>query len=151
METRQKLVLKLLAVGLLAVTAVAGSSFAQSMSNRQNGSFTLPFEAHWGTLDLKPAAYSFSVADENGFHLVRVKRNNQQIGVVVATTFGAAETSGQSNGELLCAHHSGTAVIAALDMPSSGVYQFYVPRGTTISSVAQANPKDVVPVLLAQR
>jgi hypothetical protein len=125
----KNLVLKLVAVGLLAVTAMAGSSFAQSPSDVFTGSFTLPFEAHWGTVDLKPGTYSFSVTNENGLNLVRLKRNDQPIGFVLASSFDA-RADDLSSGGLLCAHHDGSNVIAALDMPWNGVYHFYVPRGT---------------------
>jgi hypothetical protein len=153
MKTREKIALKLLAAVIVAFTAMAGSSFTQSMSDVQVGSFTLPFEAHWGTLDLKPGAYSFSVKNENGMDLVVVKQNNRQVGLVVATIFtGLTEATGASGGELLCAHHAGTAVISALDVPWKGVYHFYVPRGASPTSVAQmSNPTDSVRVLFAQK
>jgi hypothetical protein len=148
---REKLGLKLAVVGFAALTALAGSSFAQEMKTPHVGSFTLPFEAHWGTVDLKPGAYSFSVKNEDGFDVVRVKRNNQPIGRVVATTFDASKTPSRSNGELLCAHHNGAAVVAALDMPGNGVYHFYVPRGTKTIVSQATNPADAVPVLFAQK
>ena len=148
---RNKFALKLLVAGFTALTGLAGGSFAQSVSDPHSGSFTLPFEAHWGTVDLKPGAYSFSVRNENGVDLVRVKRNNQQIGFVVATTFDASETPYRSNGELLCAHHNGAAVIAALDMPGKGLYHFNAPRRINTSIESQTNPADVVPVVFAQK
>jgi hypothetical protein len=153
MKTREKIVLKLLVAATVAFTAMAGSSFTQSMLDMQVGSFTLPFEAHWGTLDLKPGAYSFSVKNENGMNWVMVKQNNRQVGFVEATIFtGLTEATGASGGELLCAHHDGTAVISALDVPWKGVYHFYVPRGTSTTSVAQTtDPSDSVPVLFAQK
>lgn len=149
---RGKTVLKLLVAGAVAFTAMTGSSFSQSMSDVQTGSFTLPFEAHWGTLDLKPGAYWFSVKNENGTDLVTVKENNRQVGFVVATIFTGLKGTSMSGGELLCAHHDGAAVISALDVPWKGVYHFYVPRGANTSSVAQnSNSSDSVPVLFAQK
>ena len=51
-----KFVLKFAIVSIVAATAMAGRSFPQSMGDTQHGSFTLPFEAYWGTLDLKPGS-----------------------------------------------------------------------------------------------
>jgi hypothetical protein len=153
MKTREKIVLKWAAAAAIAFAVMTGSSFAQSMSDLRVGSFTLPFEAHWGTLDLKPGAYSFSVKNENGTDFVTVKQNEKLLGMVVSTTFtGLTERSSNAAGELLCAHHDGTAVITALDVPTKGVYSFYVPRGTSTTNVAQTrNPADSVPVLFAQK
>jgi hypothetical protein len=153
MKTRDKFVLKLLAVGLLAATAMVGSSFSQSMSDRQIGSFTLPVEAHWGTLDLKPGSYSFSVQrDMLDTDLITVKQNNQPIGFVVASLFTSTpETTQLSRGALLCADHNGACVISALSMPWSGVYHFYVPRGAKVADVAASTPAETIPVLFAQK
>lgn len=150
---REKTVLKLLAVGFLGLTAMAGSSFSQSMSDRQNGSFTLPFNAHWGTLDLKPGTYSFSVNREMDTDLVTVKRGDQAVGFVVATLFTSSSESAQvSGGALLCASHNDACVISALAMPWKGVYHFYVPRGAKTSDVAaESNPAHAIPVLFAQK
>ncbi len=149
---REKFVLKLLVAVLAGLTVMAGNSFSQSLSGVHIGSFTLPFEAHWGTLDLKPGAYSFSLSNENGVDFLRIKQHSQQIGLVFVSSFDVTEAPDRLKGELLCANNAEEAVIAALDVPGNGVYHFYVPRRTNEAIESQmAAPADVVPVLFAQK
>lgn len=144
-----KIALKFLFVALLAATAMAGSSFTQSMGDTQHGSFTLPFEAYWGTLDLKPGAYSFDVSTTTSGYLVGVQQGDRQIGWVpaafVTAPIGSLE---DSDGALLCVRYEGACAIRALKLPWQAVYYFNVVGG---SKALQSQETDTVSVLYAEK
>ena len=146
---KHKIVLKVLFVALIAATAMAGSSFTQSMGDTQHGSFTLPFEAYWGTMDLKAGAYSFDVSNTASGYLVGVQQGDRQVGWVsaafVTAPIGSLE---DSDGALLCVRHDGICAIRALKLPWQAVYYFNVVGG---SKALASQDTETVSVLYAQK
>jgi len=143
-----KFVLKFAIVAIVAATAMAGRSFPQSMGDTQHGSFTLPFEAYWGTLDLKPGSYSFDISATASGYLVGVEQGDRQVGWVsaafVTAPIGSLE---DSNGALLCVRYEGACAIRALKLPWQAVYYFNVVGG---SKALESQETDTVSVLYAQ-
>lgn len=144
-----KVALRFLFAALVAATVMAGSSFTQSMGDTQHGSFTLPFEAYWGTLDLKPGAYSFEVSNTASGYLVGVQQGDHQIGWVsaafVTAPIGSLE---DSNGALLCVRYEGACAIRALKLPWQAVYYFNVVGG---SKALESQETETVSVLYAEK
>lgn len=144
-------ILKVSLAGLVAATVFAGGSFSQSMTETGRGSFTLPFEAHWGTLDLKPGAYWFSVRhEESGKSLIAVKQGQQQVGWVLTSFTSDANASQDSDAALFCSSNDGVCQVEALLMPSKPVYHFNVPAGSE-QLQAQISKPESVPVLVAEK
>ena len=71
-----KTALRFLGLGVLAIVASPFSLFSQPTLVR-TGSFTLPFEAHWGALNLEPGAYSFFVSQDDASYVVSLDRDDQ--------------------------------------------------------------------------
>jgi hypothetical protein len=144
-----RIVPKFLLVALLAATAMAASSFTQSMGDTQHGSFTLPFEAYWGMLDLKPGSYSFDVSTTASGYLVGVQQGDRQVGWVpaafVTAPIGSLE---DSDGALLCVRYEGACAIRALKLPWQAVYYFNVVGG---SKALQSQQTETVSVLYAEK
>jgi hypothetical protein len=144
-----KVVPKVMLVALLATTAMAGRTFTQSMGDTQHGSFTLPFEAYWGTLDLKPGAYSFDVSTTASGYLVGVQQGDRQVGWVTAAFVTAPIGSLEdSDGALLCVRYEGACAIRALKLPWQAVYYFNVVGG---SKALQSQETETVSVLYAEK
>jgi len=142
-----KIVAKFLFAALLTAT-MAGSSFTQSMGDAQHGSFTLSFEAYWGTLDLKPGSYTFDISTGASGYVVGVQQGDHQIGFVpaafVTAPIGSLE---DSDGALLCVRYEGACAIRALKLPFQAVYYFNVVGG---SKALESQETDTVSVLYAQ-
>ncbi len=143
------LVLKLFFLAIIAATAMAGSSFTQSVGETQHGSFTLPFEAYWGTLDLQPGTYSFDVSRGASGYLVGVQQDDRQLGWVsaafVTAPIGSLE---DSSGALLCVRYEGACAIRALKLPWQAVYYFNVIGGP---KSLESQETETVAVLYAER
>jgi hypothetical protein len=146
-----KVVRSFLIAAFLVATAAASRSFAQSAAETR-GRFTLPFEAHWGTLDLKPGTYSFALRKESGITLFTVEQGQQRIGWVLTSYTGAIDPGQRPDAEFFCTRNAGACAIHALVMPWRGVYYFNVP-GASKQFQAQQTPgsTETVPVLLAQK
>jgi hypothetical protein len=146
---RHTIALRLVFAGLLAAATMVGASFAQSMSDAQHGSFTLPFEAYWGTLDLKPGNYSFDVTMTAAGYEVDVRQGDEEIGWVRAA-FATAPIGSLENskGALLCVRYEGTCAIRALKLAGQEVYYFNVGGGT---KALQSQETDTVAVLYAEK
>jgi hypothetical protein len=144
--------LKLLLAALLAVTAVSAVSMAQS-GPLTSGTFTLPFAAHWGTLNLQPGSYAFAVNAEGSSYIVNVRQQNGHgVGFVLTSSYNSRNAENLQDSSLLCLRHSGDCSIGALKVPSVGVFYFGV-KGVSTSQVVEQKPELIerVPVLYAQK
>jgi hypothetical protein len=144
-RTRGSVVLKFLIVGLLAVTIVGAVSFSQS-GTILKGQFTLPFQAHWGKLNLQPGTYSFAVKAENSTYLVSVQQGGHPIGLVLTSVYDSTQRQDHA---LLCVRHDGACSVGALKMPE-GVFYFALPGGKT-QVAQQPDLIERVPILFAQK
>jgi len=146
-----KIVLTSLFAAFLVATMTASYSFAQ-LAPEARGKFTLPFEAHWGTLDLKPGTYSFTLKRESGITLFAVQQGQQSVGWVLTSFTAPADPAQHPDAELFCTRHDNACAIHALVMPWKGVYYFNV-LGLPKQLRAQQTPAwtETVPVLLAEK
>jgi hypothetical protein len=139
-------VLRFLVVGLFAVTLLCITSSSQS--SLTGGRFTLPFEAHWGKLNLQPGTYSFNVNSENSAYIIAVQQGNHPMGFVLATTFSSHEPS--ENPALLCVRHAGACSIGALKT-QRGAFYFHLPSGSMTQMAQEPGLIERIPVLYAQK
>lgn len=149
MKRYGKAVVRILLVGLLAATAMTAFSFAQS-APVASGSFTLPFAAQWGKLNLNPGTYSFAVQRGGNTYVIHVERDNRAVGFILPTEFSSREGSQFDEASLLCVRHSGTCSIGALKMPQFGVLYFQAPEFSKAQVAQQPNLIERLPVLLAK-
>jgi len=147
--TYGKAVLKCLIVGLLAATALASVSFAQS-GPVAKGSFTLPFAAQWGGLNLNPGTYSFDVKPGGNSYVVHVQQGTEAVGLVMTSVFSSKDAPALSDATLLCVHNSGSCTIGALKMPAFGVLYFNLPESAKSQVAQKPDLMERVPVLFAK-
>ena len=84
-------VVRVAAMGLLAVCLNAGHASAQEVK----GSFTLPFEAHWGSATLTPGSYSFTVNGTDGQRVLTLFRGMKAVALIPSQSLDE-EKSGPS-------------------------------------------------------
>ncbi len=150
MRRHGKITQRFLLAAFLVAAVTASCSFAQSAVEAR-GKFTLPFEAHWGTLDLKPGNYSFSLRkEESGLTLFAVEEGQKPLGWVFTSFTAPIDPAQQSDAALFCARHDGACAIHALVMPSKGVFYFNVPGMPKQLQAQNAPNSQSVPVLLAE-
>jgi len=138
----------LLVAVILAAGLVAGSARAQSPSLFQ-GTFTLPYSAHWGKAVLPAGDYELSVA-EQGESLIRVR--NAKTGHLVA--FEAINdvndnTSGVS--ELVISNRGGKRVVYALSIAELGETFVYNPRLARAAAEEEAQQTRTILVTFAKK
>lgn len=73
-------VLKLWVVAAVAASALSGTASAQSLVK---GSFTLPYEVHWGKMVLAPGSYTITIDRASGPAIVRTSTGSAR-GFVLA-------------------------------------------------------------------
>lgn len=149
MKTYGKAVLKCLIVGLLAATVLAGVSSAQS-APLASGTFTLPFGAQWGQLNLAPGTYSFSVKSGANSYVINVNQGLQSVGMVLTSSYSGKDAATLQHGSLLCVHNADTCSIGALKMPLLGVLYFNLPQSAKTQLAQTHDQMDNVPVLFAK-
>ncbi|MGD1157193.1 MAG: hypothetical protein ABSA41_15365 [Terriglobia bacterium] len=96
-------------VGLLAACFTANLAKA---SDAYTGKFTLPFEARWGGLVLPAGEYSFTLNDVTAAGMIAVRRDRQNLGVVLVRSISDYGTSGKS--ELVAVSNGGVYRISTL-------------------------------------
>lgn len=150
MKMYGKTVLRILLVGLLATAAMTAVSVAQS-APVASGSFTLPFAAKWGSLNLNPGTYSFAVQRGGNTYVVHVEQGNRGVGFILPAEFSSRESSQLDEASLLCVRHAGTCSVGALKMPQVGVLYFNAPNFEKAQVAQQPNLIERLPVLLAKK
>jgi hypothetical protein len=112
--------------GVLFTVALAGLAMPASAQNYK-GKFTLPFEAHWGTVNLQPGDYTVSTDVIGGTPLIYVTGN----GVMASIFTGPVEfrQPSDSRGQLEVTEVNGTHVITRFVAASVGRdYSFSIPK-----------------------
>jgi hypothetical protein len=106
----------------LAVTALSvGSAFAQMNTPEARGTFTLPFEAHWGTATLPAGKYTFAEGyTKVGEDMIQVtgEAKGSPRAVVMAQSHGPSTSADTS--ELVCIREGKTGTVRALVLTSIG-------------------------------
>lgn len=133
---------KLAAVTLLALCFNAGRASAQEVA----GTFTLPFEAHWGPATLPPGNYSFRLDSPGPEGILMLSRGTKKVAMIQDQGRGD-EKSGRS--ELIVDRTAAGYTIRELHLPKLGITAYYWERkahgnrAAEESEVAQVIPLKV--------
>jgi hypothetical protein len=109
-------------VSLLATCFTANLAKAGDGSLAYKGTFTLPFEAHWGNLVLPAGDYSFKIDSQTPANTILVRRGSQNVGFVLIGSVTDPASTGKS--ELVA-------------VPTGGVYRVSTLRLQTGDNNAQ--------------
>jgi hypothetical protein len=133
------------AVFALFTLALAGLTLPASAQNYR-GKFTLPFEAHWGAVDLQPGTYAVST-DIVGATPVIFLMGNGTTRSIFSGPVEFREIS-DAGGRLELAEVNGTHVVTKFVASSVGKeYSFLIPKSISRSEFgAVAMKKVAVPV-----
>ena len=117
---------KLLAFALTAALC-AGSTFAMDPT-QVRGSFTLPFEAHWGNATLPAGKYTFeAVGIGHPFIEVRGEAKGSTPVFVIVLAHNLSQSANTS--ELVCIRQGNTGIVHSLVLKGSGeILYFPVPK-----------------------
>lgn len=117
MNTHSKIA-RLFAVAMAAALLSVGSAFAQSI-REAGGSFTLPFEAHWGAATLPAGRYTLAVSrSAAGNEMVRVdgQAKGSRHAFIMVQGYDPSPSANQS--QLACIRHGNTGRVLALVLSS---------------------------------
>jgi hypothetical protein len=98
---------KLVLLALLGLFASAGVLSAQEVT----GTFTLPFEAHWGLATLPPGEYSFKINTEYSPYTVRIDGKN---GAAFVYAAGVSTENADGRSELIVVRSGSKVIVRAL-------------------------------------
>jgi hypothetical protein len=119
-------------VGLLAASFTANLAKA---SDAYTGKFTLPFEARWGGLVLPAGEYSFTLNHLTLASTIAVRRDRQNLGVILVNSVSDYGTSGKS--ELVAVSNGGVYRVSALRLQTGArtdsVIEFQTPKAEQLS------------------
>jgi hypothetical protein len=143
--TRNSNIAKALAVAVLLVGASATMANAQEIK----GSFTLPFEAHWGNVTLAPGDYTIAL-DPGVRSYVTVSQGTRGIGFVM--TSGISDDTKSGGSAMVAVATSAGYSIATLHLQEQGVTLHFAqpkPKPTVLAQAPTMSRR--VPVLLASK
>jgi hypothetical protein len=115
-------VLKMSALAAVAAVALSGTANAQSLVR---GSFTLPYEVHWGKTVLAPGAYVITMDNTRGPAIIRTATGSG-VGFVLARATGSALASQPT--ALLISQHENQRFVHSFNWREGNtefVYQSY--------------------------
>ncbi|MCL5005783.1 MAG: hypothetical protein M1404_04555 [Acidobacteria bacterium] len=123
-----------LLLSALAVTVARAQNLVIA-ATEFSGSFTLPFEAQWGSMTLPAGDYTLSygrVIDRAGAYAVAIAGEAKGGPHGVLLVQGRSQTSATKDA-LVCARGSNTLIVRALEMAAIGQsVSFAAPRGAEI-------------------
>ena len=117
----------------LCVLAVAFGVAARAQGSAGDtifvGTFTLPFEAHWGKYQLSAGNYSFTVerSIRDQVALLHLKQSKRDVGIVVPIEFSDYDARQIHSGTIRCVLRSGTYAVRELALPGVGAFQYAIP------------------------
>lgn len=132
---------RLALIAFLAVAILTPSIGAQ-MQASYRGQFTLPFDAKWGGIALRPGDYQFSVV---GFSTVHVRQGQKDLGTVLLQSYDTSKDKGE-NPSLICIRHDATCAVRELELPRLGTFYFAVPKGQKALVAQQPELLQRVPI-----
>lgn len=140
-----KPVLKLLfgAVLMLVVLAVP----ARPQAYLSSGTFSLPFDAQWGSVKLPAGTYSFDVEDAIHSHQVLVRQGIRYVGIVPQSEF-SDDNKTNLQASLLCVRHGSSFSVRALRLPEIGTYYYATPKQKNQTVAQKPELIQDVPVIL---
>jgi hypothetical protein len=123
-KIRSPKVLILATAAFIAVTIGAGAAKAQSV---QKGTFTLPFEAHWGQAVLPPGQYTFILNKGTLDGTITLRNEARYVGMVMANGF--SDWQHVKNSELIAVGTSSGYRIRSLRLAEAGItYEYNLPK-----------------------
>ena len=130
--------------GALCIVALAGLALPASAQNYK-ATFTLPFAAHWGSVDLQPGDYTIS-SNTLGTPFLSVTGNGTTVSILTGPV-ELREPTGRS-GHLELTDVNGTQVVTKFVASTAGKeYSFAIPKSIAGKGFgAVALKKSVVPV-----
>lgn len=137
----------------LALAAVLAITIRARAEQLFTGHFTLPFEAHWGTVDLQPGTYSFTVENEFGSvkRVIHIYNGTKSVAMVLPEQFSDHDTDQIHQMELLVIRNSGTYNVRAMTMPNIGILYYPVPGNKNVQITKGPELIERVPVELAAK
>ena len=133
---------RLLAVSLLAVCALAAAANAGSFS----GSFTLPFEVHWGRAVLPPGNYKITLNAST--NVAQVRSVDGKIASFTSVPITNSSEKGATALSILV--RGNQRVVRSLNLPRQGMSLIYVPETNAEREIlAKADGVLTVPVAIA--
>ena len=139
---RRLMILAGLSVALFALSEI-GARGEALFSPHFAGTFTLPFEAHWGALTLPSGDYSLRYGtQENGHGLVFVR------GTAKGSPYGMIFTGSPSNAStaksvIVCVRQDNVLIVRALELPTIGeAVRFALPHGVKVRALVVAGKRN---------
>ena len=148
--TKSRLNFLIAGLALAAALAITVRSHAQQIFA---GHFTLPFEARWGTVDLQPGTYSFTVDHEFGNvkRAIHIYNGTKSVAMLLPEQFSEYNPDQIHETELLVIHNSGTYNVRAMTMPNIGVLYYSVPNNKTAQITKGPELIERVPIEVAAK
>lgn len=136
----------LAALGAVAMVGLTRPAAAQNY----RAAFTLPFEAHWGAVDLQPGDYTVTVSTVGALPVLHVAGNGSTVSILAGpVTMREASDKG---GRIELQQVNGTQVVTRYVAANAGrEFQFAIPKSLTKGGMGTvALKKAVIPVSSAQ-
>ena len=139
-------VLKLWVVAAVAAAALSGTASAQSLVK---GSFTLPYEVHFGKAVLAPGSYTISMDSTRGPAIVRTSTGAGRA-LVMALAVDKALTDQPT--ALLISQRENQRVVRSFNWREGNTAFVYVPSTKAERKLlGKVDDSVVVPILMAQK
>ena len=130
MNAYRKLV-TLFAFALAAAALSVGSASAQVNTPEVRGTFTLPFEAHWGKATLPAGKYTFEEVDTNGHQrMVEVRSEAKGTPLAFAIVSVREPSLSANRSELVCIRQGKIGIVRSLVMANLGEILYFTLRKT---------------------
>ncbi|MGH9405358.1 MAG: hypothetical protein ACRD3D_05910 [Terriglobia bacterium] len=120
----------------LATLALLAACFNAGLASAQEamaGTFTLPFEARWGSAILPAGNYSFTLDHAGSGGILQVSRGTKGVALIQSQSY-STESSGRS--ELTVVRNSAGTTVRDLSLPAIGEVLHYAPHNPRRSAAA---------------
>ncbi len=130
-------------IAKLFVFALAATALSVGSGNAQDfhGKFTLPFEAQWGEITLKPGNYTLALGRAAGGQTMAAVRS-EAAGSFAAMILpeGHNASPSLSQDDLVCIRQGGRLVVRSLEIAQLGeTIYFHMPKGARLSAQRRGN------------
>jgi hypothetical protein len=151
-QTQGSVITKLVLLTLLGIFASVGVLNAEDCS----GSFTLPYEAHWGLATLPPGAYTFKINTESSPYTVRIYGKD---GGALVYAAGVSTENADGRSELIIVRSGNKVIVRALRLAHVAsskatkplVFTYTMPGGERQFMAQGPHLIQRLPVLLASK
>ena len=115
------------------------------------GNFTLPFEAHWGTVTLAAGNYTFIIDRPGGNGRLFLRQGVNNVGIVLAQQFSGTGATKIDHAALVYVQRSGSFDIRALRLPNVGTFYYSVPASSSKQSAENPEINREIAVIASGR